>query len=568
MSKKKRLLSILREKLAESTTTKRVVYKVTAYKWIIAAVVMVDSLIVYYAVIAFPYPASLLLGILVVLGSFLLVFYFTALKRIGIIPVSDDLVFILIHLRCLVTGNPPLTTLFGKIGETKFYRKKYSGMFQKLRNLIKNWGYSAPEAIRLISKEAPSKVDEMFLQRLAAIVATGGDIKDYLRIEYNTLFAEYVAAYTRMINILRVVLGIYTTLLAALTFMLANLMLLGMIFGGFTELVMTGITSVGFALMSMAILLYLFMRKPVFESRSKWRSRLLILIILLGLTGFFSFAIMIAYLVISLNIFNMEYVSLSLMLTGFLLLPAAILVKIHESRINEYDMFFPAFIRSYGEQMAVVPNMIESLKPLLIAELGRLKGLLNRVYARLVNRVDPRIAWSLFADESSSEMVTRGTYIFVDTVEVGGDLAEAGALLSDHINEIYRLRANYVQVFKTFEATLYLMHLTTVILLIFVGSFINIFTGVIAGFAGGIPSEYAGLLGIFAVSPINVSLITNISLIVMTIANTLALYSVNPGSRYAIFYYLSIMLIITGLAIYIGYFAMQGLIGRLLAPIS
>ncbi|QOR95038.1 type II secretion system F family protein [Thermosphaera chiliense] len=563
MSKRK-LFTSIKEKLSEYLRS--FVFKAVTNKWSTIAIAIADSIAVYYIVTTIPYYVNIILGGFVILGSFLLIYYFNILKRIGIVPVSDDLIFILVHLRCLVTGNPPLTTLFGKVGETPFYKKKYSGMFHKLRGLIKNWGYSAPEALKLVARETPSKVDEMLLQRLSAIVATGGDIKEYLRIEYNTLFAEYKASYNRMIDTLRVVLGVYTTLLGALTFMLANLMLLGMIFGNVSELITTGVLGVGFALISMALLLYVFVRKPLFESKPRKKTGFVMLISLLGLTGLFVFAIIAVYLVVSLNIFNVEYVALSLMLTGVSLLPAAILVKVHEGRITEYDMFFPAFIRSFGEHLAVLPNMIESLKPLLIAELGKLRNLLKRVYARLLNRVDPRIAWSLFADESSSEMVSRGTHIFIDTVETGGDLGEAGALLSDHVNELFRLRASYVQVFKTFEITLYLMHLIVIILLMFVGSFINIFTSVIASFAESIPGEYAGIIGFFNVSPQDVSLVTNLIMLMITIADTLAVYSVNPGSKYAIYYYLCIMLIITGAAMYAGSIIINGLISGILGP--
>ncbi|MEM0506701.1 MAG: type II secretion system F family protein [Thermosphaera sp.] len=566
MSEKSPATTTLKERAVEFF--KGLVHRAIVNKWATLGVAIADSIIVYYIVIAIPYFVNVVLGGFVILGSFLLLYYFNILKRIGIVPVSDDLIFILVHMRCLVTGNPPLTTLFGRIGEASFYRKKYTDMFQKLRGLIRNWGYSAPEALKLVSREASSKVDEMFLQRLSAIVATGGDVKEYLRIEYNTLFSEYVSSYTRMIDTLKVVLGVYTTLLGALTFMLANLMLLGMIFGNVTELITTGVIGVGFALISMALLLHVFVRRPIFESKPRHKNKIVIMISTLGLTGLLIFAIISVYLVISMNIFNMEYVALSLLLTGLSLLPAAILVKIHEGRIAEYDMFFPAFIRSYGEHMAVLPNMIDSLKPLLIAELGKLRTLLRGVYARLLNRVDPRIAWGFFAEESSSELVNRGTRIFVDTVEVGGDLGEAGALISDHANELFRLRANYVQVFKTFEVTLYLMHLIVIILLIFIGNFINLFTEIIASFAGSIPYEYSGILSFFNVSPQDVSLLTNLMLLMITIANTLAVYSVNPGSRYAIYYYLCVMLLITGGAVYAGSIVINGLISGLLGPME
>jgi flagellar protein FlaJ len=269
-----------------------------------------------------------------------------------------------------------------------------------------------------------------------------------------------------------------------------------MIFDNISELITTGVLGGGFALISMVLLPYIFVRKPLFEARPRKKIGLVMLISFLSLTRLFVLAIITVYLVISLNIFNDEYVPLSLMLTGICLLPASVLVKIHEGRITEYDMFFPAFIRSIGEHLAVLPNMIESFKPLLIDELGKLRSLLQRVYARLLNRVNPRIAWGLFADESSSEMVTRRTHIFLDAVETGGDLGEAGAIISDHVNELFRLRASYVQVLKTFEVNLYLMHLIVIILLTFVGGFINIFTSVLASFAGSIPSEYAGFLGL------------------------------------------------------------------------
>jgi len=565
LSKSRSFFEKLRDKFFSALNV--FLYKSAANKWFLIAVALFNSIIIYFLAMHLPFPISAILSAIVVFGSLVLVFFLGTLKRMGIIPVSDDLIYILVHMRCMVTGNPALTTVFSKVGETHFYKKKYRNLFRKLSGLIKNWGYSTPEALRLVSREVGSKVDKMFLQRLAAIVVTGGDVKEYLRIEYNTLFAEYVSGFNRMIDVLRVVLGVYTTLLGALTFMMANLMLLGMIFGGMMSLIATGVTSIGFALFSMSILLYVFTRRPFFESKPRKKTRILLIISLTGLMGFVFFTILLAYLLVSGNIYSMEYVGLSLTIAGLIFLPSGIMVRIYEGRINEYDMFFPAFIRSYGEQMATLPNMVESLKPLLMAELGKLKKLLNNVYARLLNRVDPRIAWSLFADESGSEMVTRGTHIFVDTVELGGDLATTGAILSDHTNELFRLRVAYTQVFRTFETTLYLMHLTALILLVFIGSFINVFSGIVTSFAQSIPSEYAKILGFLIVSPIDVSLVTSVTSVVMVAANTIALYAVAPGSRYGIFYYISIILIVTGMAVYVSSHILTGLIGSLLQPI-
>ena len=429
---------------------------------------------------------------------------------------------------------------------------------------IRDRGYSAPEALRLVSREAKSRVDEMFLQRFSAIVATGSDVKEYLRLEYNTLFSEYKSAYLRMIEMMRVVLGVYTTLLGALTFMLATLMLLGMLFGNVFELILTGLVGVGVSLISLDILFFIFIKRPLFEMKKGARSKLLLATRIGGLAGVTFASIMFVYTVLTGGIFRVSSVALTLMFSGLSLIPAAVLVKLHEGRINEYDMFFPAFIRSYGEHMAVLPNMIESLKPLLIAELGKLKNLLRQAYARLVNRIDPRVAWRIFAEESTSEYVSRCTHIFVDVVEVGGDLGETGALLSDHVNELYRLRASYVQVFKTFEATLYIMHVVTVLLMIFVSNFINIFTSVIEAYLGTMPTQFYGILSFFSISKHDIALLVNTILVTVSVANILALYSVNPGSKYAIYYYMSLILVLTGIGLYIGDYVTGTLMSTLL----
>ncbi|MEM0000721.1 MAG: type II secretion system F family protein [Desulfurococcaceae archaeon] len=534
--------------------------------YLFGAVILLNVVVVSTITVTVPYPLSAVLGAIVIIGSVMLLVYYVGIRRLGgIIPVSDDLAFVLVHMRCLVTGNPPLVTLFQKVGEADFYRKKYRDLYSKITTLTKNWGYSLPESLRLVSKETPSKVEEQLFQRFSAIVATGGDVREYLRLEYNTLFSEYKSGYSRMIETLRVVLGIYTTLIGALTFLVATLMLLGMIFGGAVELVLTAIVGMALALLAMSSVLYFIIRRPLFECRRS-RAGIVRSISVLGACGMAFLALIFTYLVITLKITEMEATSLYVIFAGLALLPAGLLVKFYEGRIIEYDMFYPAFLRSYGEHLAVVPNMLESLKPLLMAELGKLKKLLVKVYAGLLNKIDPRIIWTRFAEESGSDLVARTTKIFIDTIELGGDTGEAGSLLSDHVNEFFRLRLAYLQVFRTFEITLYAMHAVAIVLLIFVGGFINAFASVVLKYAMSVPAEFAGLFSFFTVKPVDISLMVNISTLVLAMSNTIALLSVNPGSRHAVYYFLAVMLIMTGVGVYLGSIAMESLLGTFFTP--
>ncbi|MEM0002189.1 MAG: hypothetical protein QXV54_03945 [Desulfurococcaceae archaeon] len=57
-------------------------------------------------------------------------------------------------------------------------------------------------------------------------------------------------------------------------------------------------------------------------------------------------------------------------------------------------------------------------------------------------------------------------------------------------------------------------------------------------------------------------MLTNLILITISIANILALYAVNPGSKYAIYYYASIILILTGLGLLVGIYIIKTFMGE------
>ncbi|MEM4035507.1 MAG: hypothetical protein QXU97_02685 [Fervidicoccaceae archaeon] len=196
-----------------------------------------------------------------------------------------------------------------------------------------------------------------------------------------------------------------------------------------------------------------------------------------------------------------------------------------------------------------------------------MRKLLSKVYAGLVNKIDPRLMWRRVAVESGSELMVRAMEIFMDTVELGGDTGEAGALLSDHLNELFRIRLSYIQVFKTFEITLYVMHAIAIMLLIFVGGFVNLFSSAISQYSMGVTAEYVSPLEFLETSPVDVSPIINVSVLVLVLSNTLSLMSANPGSKYAIYYYSSILLIITGASMYLSNAVIESLLKRFLVPL-
>lgn len=193
----------------------------------------------------------------------------------------------------------------------------------------------------------------------------------------------------------------------------------------------------------------------------------------------------------------------------------------------------------------------------MFTETDKLRELLRRAYARLINYIDPRVVWNYFAGESGSELVRRNIHIFMDTIEQGGNPKIAGELLSDHSNELIRLRRNMLQVFRTFQTTVYLMHATSILLLTFITRLIVVFSSILQTFITSIPPEFANLFFIEKLPETEIAFLTAVAALIMSLANTIALMAANPGSRYTIFLHGSILMIITGIAYYLGQYFMS-----------
>jgi len=338
-------------------------------------------------------------------------------------------------------------------------------------------------------------------------------------------------------------------------------MLLGLFFGGDIDIIRTGIIGIASAELALAMLLYAFIRRGRLEHTMKIRPRIITYIKIATVGGLAS-AIPFTLILGRQFVYSLETAPILMVYIGLSFLPAGFLAKRHEGQIYEIDDFFPVFIRGYGEHLAIVPNMAESLKPILIAELGKLKKFLRNAYARLINFLDPRIVWNYFAGETGSEMVRRGMHIFMDTVENGGDVRMAGILISDHLNDLIRLRRTMLQVFKTFESTMYLMHGAAVLLLTFITKLMVVFSDILTTFVQTIPPEFAGLFHIITIPPGEVALLTAIATFMITIANSIALMAANPGSKYAGLMFISILMIISGITYYAGQYFMEMIISQ------
>ncbi|MCE4599745.1 MAG: type II secretion system F family protein [Desulfurococcales archaeon] len=465
-----------------------------------------------------------------------------------IITVDIDMLYIFLHMRSVATGKPPISSLFKVISEDPRSYPKYYRIFKRVYLLGKEWGYSFSQAVRLIGEKIENLVLRNIFSRMSGVLAVGEDIESFLDIEYRTLTSEYINMYARTINTARVFMGIYVTMMGSLIFVLVTFMLMAFFFGGNVSIIITSYIGVGVTLVFILILLYILVNKEPFEYHGDPELPRYKLLKIAGIASLM-LSLAIAGLLALTREPTFNNIALIMVIVGVILLPIGIIMKRIEGVISNIDEFFPVFIRSFGAHLATIPNMVKALEPLLISQIGKLKKPLLRLYARLSNGVDPQVAWEVFAAESGSELTRRGVKIFIDTVEHGGDIERIGAMISDHHNEMLRLRKQRLQVSKTFESTLYIMHAATIIILVFVTKLMIAFSTILAQLMEESPP---GLSEIFPFKALDAPILVNASLILsilLTVLNGMAVTRVSPGHSHSFYYYAAILAIISGVSI-------------------
>lgn len=479
-------------------------------------------------------------------------------RRVGSVSVDVDLVYLLQHMYSIATGKPARHVLFRVISEEKLYGF-YSEVFRKIYTLGRNWGYSFAEACRLIARTVENKVLRELLGRFSAVLSMGGDVELFLRTEYETLMTEYETVYNRVVEASNVFYGVHTSLLASGVFMIANFMILIFFFGGGLATLYLSFFVVALTILSVTILLYILVPRDLYENDLKPQPYTYKLADYIALTGVIS-TLFLTLFSLKNGILTFRTSAALIASLGTSMVIAGLVAKRIDSLIEDVDMFFPVFLRSYGMHLKVVPNMAKALEPLLITELGKLNKPIKNLYARLVNGAEPQTAWRLFAAETRSELARRSVKILIDTVENGGDPAITGAALSDHYNNLARLRRRKLQVGKTFETTTYLMHGAATLIVIFIVLLMQKFSYILSSVQSLMPSEISIFIftpGITGASTV----VSSVFLFSLAVMNAFSIKRAVPSSKRVFYYYLGILLLITSVGIIGGEALMNYMLG-------
>ncbi|RLG86421.1 MAG: hypothetical protein DRO18_04425 [Thermoprotei archaeon] len=465
-------------------------------------------------------------------------------KAIGGYEVNEDLIYLVTHMYAVSTGRPPNRRLFMLDTWAGGYGG-YDSILRRIAILAVDWGYGFAKAIRIVVSELRNKIFRDFLLRLGELLNIGEEPTRFLDIERRALLTEYQAHYTRLLEASKLLLGVYTSGVSSAIFIMITFLIFIFLFSIPPSMVIMVYIAILISLSILAYILYKVLPrdrvthkfKVKIPEKIRYRSLLI-----------FSLASSVAVGFVALNMFKDPYLAISI--AAVPLVAPGLYAKKVEKKIREIESFFSIFVRSFGLTYSMIPHTPTALASTLRSDYGPLTKYLRRSLARLNAGIDPKVAWYYFIGETWSEVVRRNVNILYDSINVGGDLAKVGTVLSETTFRLLDIRKQRVQVAKAFESTIYIVHTLFSAIMSFVLSLLLVFNNIIMKLQS-VNEELASVLP-FKPMMLDVAVsFTPIFIIALSVLNAFVIKVAQGGMYETLWVPLAILLAAGGIVMYL-----------------
>lgn len=478
---------------------------------------------VYYMLVGKMLEAVLILPIGL---SLLLVMRYMTKKNL---PKKVDfaLTTAIFHLYGLSLGETSPDDLVETIAKNKEYGF-YSWIFQRIRSLAKDFGYGITKATAHIAETMKPPLKDI-LVRLTNVFSSV-EPRGYLEMESSMLIEEYSGYYTRAIETLKTLGGIFTSFQSVTVFLIMTIVIMA-IFMIDPSAIVFGYIIAALSVVMMYILfrassprerlVYVGKYPPKMYLAMKWS---------LIATGFSS-------TLLAVLLFFSRGPPFAFIVLGFGAIVPGIFGYMLEKHVNQIDRNYPAFLKALGENLASTSSLKAAFSYIIMMELGPFKKLVKEALARLKLGIGHEQTFETLSSEAASYQVHISNRIFLDALSRGANPLEIGNVLGNRVVKFIEFRKSRDVVAKGFQMIIMVMQPLTVVLLIVMQ--------VLADFM----SKYLINLPYFGFNAIPIPIIEagNIALIfIMAIVNALTIKEVSGGYWGTFLLNLGVLLIASG----------------------
>lgn len=525
---------------------------------LIKSSLIVASLILAYLIVEYVglgYPLNVVVVLLTSFVSAFLTYAYGVIKvkYLTITTPDIDFIFLLAHAHSVSTSGTSNLNVISSVADLESY-PKIAKYMRKVVNLSRNFGYDLAKSLYIVSSEVTKlKYLRDFMERYAASIRVGESAEKFTEVELRNYMNVYEYSYQRIMDSVNVLLSAYTAVLTSAIFVVANLLVLSIMFGDDLSIVLISLVGVLAASATILVPIWVVTPKDIVVVGGSVRREVLKIPNLILV-----FSCVVCFILITLCFIGLLSLSLYmlLVLVGVaLFIPGYAYVRI-EKFVKEVDKDLTVFIRMYGSNLSIVPSPLKALEPLLSVLFGKIAKSLKRLSSLLSNNISFSMSLKEFVLSTRSELARRISRILEDTLKFGGDASRTGLNLSEVSLMIGRLRLRRYQVHKTFETSTYAIYLTNILLITFITSLMKIFASVL--------SQIQTIMPFYPLSEAFINLINLSVIIAITLMNTVALTITNGGLKHSSIYYLAILLMLGGL----GGLISDVLVVNLLQPVA
>ncbi|KKG15608.1 flagellar assembly protein FlaJ [Methanosarcina sp. 2.H.T.1A.6] len=477
---------------------------------------------------------------------------------------SNDLLFTLTYMASISTANLTRDKIFTSISDKKEYcPSKY---FNQIKELALNWHYDYANACEIISTKVTHDRLRELLNRLSNAIAAGEPDNEFLTKEWKLFKTKRKDEFERDLETTKEWSNAYTALLVS-TSLVAIIILLSVILynvGDPADTLYSTMVIVFFmAFLGVGLLFSSSPKDSKVHGLSVKSKEQVFIHKWIPLTLVLSTLAVIIFTIIPTFIGSPEFFidikGVGMILAGVIMIPVGIAANRDIDKINKRDESYTTFISSLGSIISgsglTVPKALLKIDP---KNLGELKDMSQELYKKLATGLDPTLCWERFVGETGSYLIYKFTNVFVDAVNFGGNAEVVGELVSSSNLELVLLRMKRERISKGFTSLVIPLHVAMVALLLFIGQILTIFSTIISSlFAqfdvtdselSGLPTSMGSMnLGIFGGVPLDLlNQFVIIVIIILTIANILAIVAVKGGPMYLVIYYSIPIFILSG----------------------
>jgi archaellum biogenesis protein FlaJ (TadC family) len=461
-------------------------------------------------------------GVLLTLG-----FLYMAFLMKGVRGVRLNLTYVAatLHMYCIATGEAGPKDLVGVVADTMQYGF-LSSVFRRVRLLAERFGYGYTNATALVAQSTKPPLRD-FLMRCTEAFSSKRP-KDYLEIEVTTAMEEYSGMFTRALESMRLMGGIFITFQSATVFIIMTLAILTMLLTDASVVYV----AYGISILSLITLFIGFRsitpKEPFFYKGAEPPRTYKVFIFALALSPLF--------IVPSLAVYIVAGPALAFTVLGVGMLIPGIFAYRLESSVGRIESYYPTFIKAVSEHLISVTDLKSVFSYVLYMELGPLRGLVNRALNRLRLNIGAEEVIDLLSSETGSYIIFISNRVFLDAFRRGGDLAEVGKKLSNFVVKVLELRKTRLSTAKSFEIMTVIMQPLIVTMLILMTSLLKFFSAALIN----LPFFTFGEVPISFIELGNV-----VNVIILTVLNALAVGSARGGFWGTILMYSGVLMILS-----------------------